>query len=113
MSESLYVVGTKTESEFLYMYLDFIRKYGIPSTLQWNNAKCEMSQHVKKIHRGWIITDQWTEMHTPWQNNTELNDDKNLKSHAQILMYRTDASDNLWFLAQDYVTHVYNLSASY
>jgi hypothetical protein len=31
-------------------------------------------------------------------------------AHAQVLLGRTGAPDNLWFLAQDYLTHVYNLS---
>jgi hypothetical protein len=37
---------------------------------------------------------------------------KYLKSHAQVLLDRTDAPDNLWFLAQDYLSHVHNLSAN-
>jgi hypothetical protein len=32
-SKMLYVGGMKTESEFADVYLDFIRKYGIPSAL--------------------------------------------------------------------------------
>jgi hypothetical protein len=69
-----------------------------------------MSQYVKDIHRDLIITDQWTEPHSPWQNPTELNDVEYLKSHAQVLFDRTSAPDNLWFLAQDYLAHVHNLS---
>jgi hypothetical protein len=63
----LYVAGMKTESEFAEVYLDFIGKYGIPSALQRDNAKCEMSQCVKDIHRYLIIVHQWTEPHSPWQ----------------------------------------------
>jgi hypothetical protein len=37
---------------------------------------------------------------------------KYLKSHAQVLLDRTGASDNLWFLPQDYVAHVHNLSSN-
>jgi hypothetical protein len=37
---------------------------------------------------------------------------KYLKSHAQVLLDRTGAPDNLWFLAQDYLSHVHNLSAN-
>jgi hypothetical protein len=66
-SKMLYVAGMKTESEFADVYLDFIRKYGIPSALQKDNAKSEMSQSVKDIHRDLIIADQWTEPHSPWQ----------------------------------------------
>jgi hypothetical protein len=33
MSKMLYVAGMKTESEFADVYLDFIRKYGIPSAI--------------------------------------------------------------------------------
>jgi hypothetical protein len=71
-----------------------------------------MSQHVKDIHRDLIIADQWTEPHSPWQNFAELNGVKYLKSHAQVLLGRTGAPDNLWFLAQDYLSHVHNLSAN-
>jgi hypothetical protein len=81
-SKMLYVAGMKTESEFADVYLDFIRRYGIPCALRRNNAKSEMSQRVKDIHRDLIISDQWTEPHSPWQNPAELNGVKYLKSHA-------------------------------
>jgi hypothetical protein len=71
-----------------------------------------MSQRVKDIHRDLIIADQWTEPHSPWQNSAELNGVKYLKSHAQVLLDRTGTPDNLWFLAQDYLRHVHNLSAN-
>jgi hypothetical protein len=63
-SKVLYVAGMKTESEFADVYLDFIRKYGIPSALRRDNAKSETSQFVKDIHRDLIIADQWTEPHS-------------------------------------------------
>jgi hypothetical protein len=71
-----------------------------------------MSQHVEDIHRDLIIADQWTEPHSPWQNSTELNRVKYLKSYAQVLLDRTGTPNNLWFLAQDYLAHVHNLSAN-
>jgi hypothetical protein len=111
-SKMLYVAGMRTESEFADVYLDFSRKYGIPSVLRRDNAKSEMSQRVKDIHRDLIISDQWTEPRNTWQNPAELNDVKYLKSHAQVQLDRTDAPDNLWVLAQDYLSHVHNLSAN-
>jgi hypothetical protein len=57
-SKMSYVAGMKTESEFADVYLDFIRKYGIPSALRRDNAKSEMSQRVKDIHLDLIIADQ-------------------------------------------------------
>jgi hypothetical protein len=36
---------------------------------------------------------------------------KHLKSHAQVLLDRTSAPDNLWFLAQDYLSYAHKLSA--
>jgi hypothetical protein len=87
--------GMKTESEFADVYLDFIRKYGIPSALRRDNTKSEMSQRVKDIHRDLIIADQWTEPHSPWKNTAELNGFKYLKSHAQVLLDSTGAPDNL------------------
>jgi hypothetical protein len=111
-SKMLYDAGIKTESEFADVYLDFIRKYDIPSALRRDNAKSEMSQRVKDINSDLIIADQWTEPHSPWQNPAGLNDDKYLKSHAQLLLDRICAPDNLWFLAQDYLSHVHNLIAN-
>jgi hypothetical protein len=57
-SKMLYDTGMKTESEFADIYLDFIRKYGIPSAIQRDNAKSEMSQRVKDIHGDLFIADQ-------------------------------------------------------
>jgi hypothetical protein len=71
-----------------------------------------MIQRVKDIHRDLIIADQWTEPYSPWQNPGELNGVKYLKSHAQVLLDRTGVPDNLWFLAQDYLSHVHNLNAN-
>jgi hypothetical protein len=71
-----------------------------------------MSQRVKDIHRDLIIDNQWTEPHSPWQNSTELNGVMYLKSHAQVLLDRIGAPDNLRFLAQDYLAHVHDLSAN-
>jgi hypothetical protein len=72
-SKMLYVAGMKTESDFLDVYLDFIRQHGIPSALRRDNAKSEMSHRVRQIHRDLVIADQWTEPHSPWQNPAELN----------------------------------------
>jgi hypothetical protein len=57
-SKIVYVAGMKTDSEFADVYLDFIRKYGIPSALRRDDSKSEMSQRVKDIHRDLIIADQ-------------------------------------------------------
>jgi hypothetical protein len=62
-----------------------------------------------EYYRDLIIADPSTEPHSPWQNASELNGVNYLKSHAQVLLDRTGAPDNLWFLAQDYLSHVHNL----
>jgi hypothetical protein len=71
-----------------------------------------MIQRVKDIHRDLNIADQWTELHSPCQNPADLNGVKYLKSHAQVLLDRAGAPDNLWFLVQNYLSHVHNLSAN-
>jgi hypothetical protein len=68
-----------------------------------------MIQLVKDIHRDLIIDNQLTEPHSPWQNPAELNGVKYLKSHAQVLLDRAGAPNNLWFLSQDYLAYVHNL----
>jgi hypothetical protein len=65
-SKMLYAAGMKTESYFADVYLEFIRKYGIPSALRRDNAKSKMIQPVKDIHRDLIIADQWSEPDSPW-----------------------------------------------
>jgi hypothetical protein len=57
--------------------------------------------------------DQWKEPYSPWKNPAELNGVKYLKPHAQVLLDRTGAPDNLWFLAQDYLAHLYNLNSNF
>jgi hypothetical protein len=109
-SKMLYLAGMKTKSEFADVYLDFTKEYVIPPALRRDNAKSELNQRVKDIHRDLIIADQWTEPHSHWQKPAELNSVKYLKSHAQVLLDRTGAPDNLWFLAQDNLSHVHNLS---
>jgi len=71
-----------------------------------------MNQLVGQIHRDLVIADQWKEPHSPWQNPAELNGVKDLKSYAQVLLDRSGAPDTMWFLAQDYLAHVHNLSAN-
>jgi hypothetical protein len=110
-SKVLYVAGMKTESEFADVYLDYIRKYDIPSALRSDNANSEMSQRVKDIHRHLIIADQWTELYSPWQNADELNGAKYFKSHTQAIFDRAGTLYNLWFLEQDYLAHGYKLSS--
>jgi hypothetical protein len=68
-----------------------------------------MSQSVKDIHRKLIIADQWTEPYSPWQNPAELNGVEYLKFNAQLVLDRTGAPDNPWFLEQDYLAHVHFL----
>jgi hypothetical protein len=57
-SKILHVAGMKTESEFTDVYLDFIRKCGVPSALRRDNAKSEMGQLVEEIHRYLLINGQ-------------------------------------------------------
>jgi hypothetical protein len=46
-------------------------------------------------------------------NTAELNEFKYLKPHAQVLLDKKDALDNLWFLAQEFLAYAHNLSANY
>ena len=110
-SHRIHIEGMKSESQFPDAYLDFIRKHGIPPVLHKDNAKSEMSDKVKQIHRDLIIADTWTEPHSPWQNPAELNGVKVLKSHAQVLMDRQNAPPETWFLAQSYLADIHNVCA--
>jgi hypothetical protein len=71
-----------------------------------------LSQSVEEINIDLIISDQLTETNNPGQKPAELNDVKYLKSQAQVLLDMADATDILWFLAQDYFAHVHKLCAN-
>ena len=49
-------------------------------------------------------------LHTDTGNMTENND---IVHANRVLLDRTSAPENLWFLAQDYLAHVHNLSANF
>ena len=102
----------KTESEFSEVYKDFMNDRGIPHTLKRDNAKSEQSAAIKELHCDLLISDEFTEPHHPQQNPAELNGVKFLKSHAQVLMDRTKAPNNTWFLAQKYIADVHNVCAN-
>ena len=48
-SKCLFVAGMKTDSKFPDVYLNFIRKNGIPFALRRDNVKSEMNQGARKI----------------------------------------------------------------
>jgi hypothetical protein len=100
-SNMLFVAGMKTESEFPYIYLEFIRQDGIPCELGRDNAKSEMSQQVHQIHQDLAIANPWAEPHSPWHNPAELNGVKCLILHAQLSLDRNGTTSNTWLLAQD------------
>jgi hypothetical protein len=54
-SKMLYVAGMKTESVFVGIFLEFLRKCGISFVIQRDNPKSEMSQRVKFIHSDSIL----------------------------------------------------------
>ena len=101
-----------TKSEFFDTYQNFIRESGIFHTLKKDNAKSEKSNKIKTIHRDLVIKNEFTELHQPQQNFAELNVVKYLKTHAQLLIDKTSAPNNFWFLAQKYVANVHNCCAN-
>jgi hypothetical protein len=72
-----------------------------------------MSQRIRQIYGDLVIMEQCTEPHIPWQKSAELNGIKYFKSHAQVLLDRIGAPDSIWFLTQDYLVNVYNLSENH
>jgi hypothetical protein len=92
-SKMLYLTGMTTVSESPDVCLDFIRQHGIPSALRHDNAKSEISEHVKQIHRDLVIANQWTEPYSPWQNPAnpaELNGVKYIKLDVQEIIDKLD-----------------------
>jgi hypothetical protein len=67
---------------------------------------------MERVTQSMAEADQCTEPQNPWQNATELNGVKYLKSHAQVLLDSTGAPDFMWLLAQDNLEHVHYFSAN-
>ena len=102
----------KTESEFAEAYQDFMRKRGIPHTLRRDNAKTETSEKVLNLHRDFVVADEYTEPHSPWQNPAEGGGVRFLKSHAEVLMNRSGCPDYLWFACHEYICAVHECCAN-
>ena len=111
-SDTIDIVGMKTESDFIDAYKEFMRDRGIPHTLRRDNAQAEKSNAVTELNRDLIVADAFTEPHHPHQNPAELRGVKRLKNEAQVLMDRRGAPDNLWFGAMDWISKVHNVCAS-
>ena len=111
-SKTINVEGMVTESEFEDSFKDFMRKRGIPHTLRRDNAKSENSGSIKELLRDHVIADQFTEPHHPHQNPAEWGAIKFLKSKMKMLMNKSGSPDNTWFLCQDYISEVHNVSAN-
>ena len=89
-----------------------MRTRGIPHTLRRDNAKSEMSDDVLNLNRKYVISDEYTEPYSPWQNPAEGRGVRFLKAHAEVLMNRSGCADNLWFLCHEYICCVHERMAN-
>ena len=108
-STQINVYGFHSKGEFPYLYRDFIREQGAPSTLRRDNAKEEKSAAVDEIHRELFIKDQFCEPYHPQQNPVESHGIRYLKQHIHILLDRTGAPDAAWFHAAQYLAGIHSI----
>ena len=106
------VYGMKSKSEFPDIYQDFLRQHGIPHTLRRDNAKEENSTAVRDINRKFVVADEFTEPHSPWQNPAENSGVRIIKATADTLMNRTGAPTFLWYHCHKYICYVTNRIAN-
>ena len=66
---------------------------------------------MTKLHRKYLIKDEYSEAENQQQNPVELNAIKWLKKHVQLLLDRTNAPSKLWLQAATYLAHVHNITA--
>ena len=111
-SRRITTIGMNTKGDFPEAYQDFMRRRGIPHTLRRDNAKEETSEEVQKLHRDYVVADEFTEPHSPWQNPAEGGGVRFLKAHAEVLMNRSGAPDYLWFLCHEYICAVHECCAN-
>ena len=107
-SHCINIYGMKSKGEFPVIYRDFIRDHGCPSILRRDNAKEEKSEEVMKIHRELYVGDQFCEPYNPQQNPVELRAIRWLKEQVPVLLQRTGAPDEFWFLAAQYLCDLHN-----
>ena len=111
-SRTIYIVGMQTESDFLNAYKDFIKQVGIPAGLHRDNALSEQSEEVIQLNRDLIVHDSFTEPHHPHQNPVESQAVRHIKNWSKLLLDRSGAPDNCWYLCQEYCAYIYNYTAN-
>ena len=111
-SRRITTIGMKTESDFPKAYQDFMRMRGIPHTLRRDNAKSEQSEAILKLNRDFVVSDEYTEPYSPWQNPAEGGGVRFVKDHAEVLMNRSGCPDYLWYLCHQYICAVHDCCAN-
>ena len=99
-----------TESEGPDALSDFVRMIGAPHTIRTDNSKMQLGDEWKRTLRRMVIKHETTEPHHPWQNYAERRIGE-LKRQVNILLDRTGAPDDLWMLALQHTSYVWNRTA--
>ena len=99
-----------SDKQFATMLLDEIRKYGAMDVLISDDAKAQLSEKAKDVLRTFGIRDWQSEPYNKNQNYAERGW-RDAKRHTDNLMNMSNAPDELWLLALEYVCFVMNHTA--
>ena len=104
--------GLKQKSQFPDLYLDFMRKWGVPKSLRRDNALEQCSEQVTEINRERGVKDTYSEPYNPQQNPVELNAVKFVKEGTIRLLTMTGAPIVLWYFAAMLVISIHNICSN-
>jgi len=101
----------KTDSHFVNVFQDNIRRRGAMSKLISDRAQVEISNKVQDMLRNYLIKDWQSEPHSQHQNVTERCY-QDAKRMANTLLDRIGAPPSLWFLTLSCVCMMLNHTAN-
>src|SRR5210317_1955748 len=104
------VYGVKTDAQFLQTLQDNVRKRGAMSKLVSDSAASEQSKAVQDYLR-WLMIDDWQSEPRRQNQNPAERRYQDIKKLANRILDRTGAPNNMWLLALQYASFVYNHSA--
>ena len=105
------IYGMKSDSEFVRMLQDVIRKWGVMYMLTSDRAQVEISKKVVDILCHLVIKDWQSEPHYQHQNFAERRY-QTLKTYFNHVMNMSGAPANMWLLCFQYICYVTNHTAA-
>ena len=100
----------KSKADVFVSLNSYCMKYGIPNPIITDNAGEELASDWVRVLKKFLMDQQTTEPHSPWQFKAEAAI-RELKKHFCQIMNRTRAPEVLWCYAMEYVAEIREVMA--